>query len=106
MKKQARKPTDSVPGKFVSEMFSYDGGRRVTVYVPMDPPEAVIFAGDGQRISKWGRMLEKADVPYTMIVGAHGQTDEMQRLQEYSPGFAPERFAAHEQFFVEDVRRW
>jgi pimeloyl-ACP methyl ester carboxylesterase len=28
------------------------------------------------------------------------------RLHEYSPGFDPERFAAHETFFVEDVRRW
>ncbi len=106
MKKQARKPAGAVSGKFVTEMFSYEGGRQVTVYVPPDPPEAIIFAGDGQRISKWGRMLEKADVPSTMIVGAHGLTDEMLRLQEYSPGFAPERFAAHDQFFVEDVRRW
>jgi enterochelin esterase-like enzyme len=106
MKKQARKPAGAVSGKFVTEMFSYEGGRQVTVYVPPDPPEAIIFAGDGQRISKWGRMLEKADVPSTMIVGAHGLTDEMLRLQEYSSGFAPERFAAHDQFFVEDVRRW
>ena len=106
MKKQARKPAGAVSGKFVSEMFSYDGGRQVTVYVPPDPPKAIIFAGDGQRISKWGRMLEKADVPSTMIVGAHGLTDEMLRLQEYSSGFAPQRFAAHDQFFVEDVRRW
>jgi hypothetical protein len=106
MKKQARKPAGAVSGKFVTEMFSYEGGRQVTVYVPPDPPEAIIFAGDGQRISTWGRMLEKADVPSTMIVGAHGLTDEMLRLQEYSPGFAPERFAAHDQFFVEDVRRW
>jgi len=106
MKKQARKPAGAVSGKFVTEMFSYEGGRQVTVYVPPDPPEEIIFAGDGQRISKWGRMLEKADVPSTMIVGAHGLTDEMLRLQEYSPGFAPERFAAHDQFFVEDVRRW
>ena len=106
MKKQARKPAGAVSGKFVTEMFSYQGGRQVTVYVPLDPPEAIIFAGDGQRISKWGRMLEGADVPSTMIVGAHGLTDEMLRLQEYSPGFAPERFAAHDQFFVEDVRRW
>jgi enterochelin esterase-like enzyme len=30
----------------------------------------------------------------------------MLRLHEYSPGFEPERFAAHEKFFVEDVRRW
>lgn len=106
MKQQARKPAGAVSGKFVTEMFSYDGGRQVTVYVPPDPPEAIIFAGDGQRISKWGRMLEKADVPSTMIVGAHALTDEMQRLQEYSSGFAPERFAAHDRFFVEDVRKW
>jgi enterochelin esterase-like enzyme len=28
------------------------------------------------------------------------------RLQEYSPVFDAERFAAHEKFFVEDVRQW
>jgi hypothetical protein len=44
-------------------MFEYDSGRRVTVYIPPDPPEAIVFAGDGQGISKWGRLLEKADVP-------------------------------------------
>ncbi|MGH9821970.1 MAG: alpha/beta hydrolase-fold protein, partial [Blastocatellia bacterium] len=87
-------------------MFDYDGGRQVTVYLPPDPPEAVVFAGDGQRLSKWGRLLEKAGVPSTMIVGVQGLTDEMPRLQEYSPGFEPERFAAHEKFFVVDVRRW
>jgi predicted esterase len=30
----------------------------------------------------------------------------MPRLHEYSPVFDAERFAAHEKFFVEDVRRW
>ena len=30
----------------------------------------------------------------------------MWRLHEYSPGFDPERFAAHEKFFVEDVSAW
>ncbi len=102
----AAEPTGAVSGEFVTEMFEYDGGRQVTVYVPPDAPEAIIFAGDGQGISKWGRLLEKADVPSTMIVGVHGLTDEMPRLKEYSPGFEPERFAAHEKFFVEDVRRW
>jgi enterochelin esterase-like enzyme len=90
----------------VTETFDYDGGRQVTVYVPPEAPEAIIFAGDGQRISKWGALLEKPGVPSTMMVGVHGLTDEMQRLYEYSPGFEPERFAAHERFFVEDVRRW
>ncbi len=100
------KATGAVSGEFVTETFEYDGGRQVTVYVPPDPPEAIVFAGDGQRISKWGRLLEKADVPSTMIVGVHGLTDETLRLHEYSPGFEPVRFAAHEKFFVEDVRRW
>ena len=93
-------------GEFVTERLDYDGGRQVTVYIPPDSPEAIVFAGDGQRISKWGRLLENADVPSTLIVGVHGLTDEMLRLHEYSPGFEPERFAAHEKFFVEDVRRW
>ena len=99
-------PTGAASGEFVTETFEYDGARQVTVWVPSDQPQAIVFAGDGQRISKWGPLLEKADVPSTMMVGVHGLDDEMQRLHEYSPGFAPERFAAHEKFFVEDVRRW
>ena len=96
----------SIPGELVTERFDYDGGRQVTVYLPPSPPEAVVFAGDGQLISQWGDMLEAADVPSTMIVGAHRPADEMARLHEYSPGFDPQRFSAHEAFFVEDVRRW
>jgi enterochelin esterase-like enzyme len=76
------------------------------VYVPPRRPEAVVFAGDGQSISRWGGFLEAAGVPATMIVGVHGVVDEKLRLQEYSPVFDAERFAAHERFFVEDVRRW
>jgi enterochelin esterase-like enzyme len=98
-------PTGAVSGEFVTATFEYDGGRQVTVYVPPDPPEAIVFAGDGQVISKLGRLLEKADIPSTMIVAVHGLTDETLRLHEYSPGFEPERFAAHEKFFVEEVRR-
>jgi enterochelin esterase-like enzyme len=100
------KPTGAVAGKFVTETFEYDGGRQVTIYIPPDLPRAIVFAGDGQRISKWGRLLERADIASTMIVGVHGLTDETLRLHEYSPGFDPVRFAAHEKFFVEDVRRW
>ena len=98
----------SIAGELVTETFGYDGGRQVTVYVPPRPPEAVVFAGDGQLISRWGGDLEAADVPPTMIVGAYRTAgeDEMVRLHEYSPPFNEERFAAHEQFFVEDVRRW
>ena len=96
----------AVSGEFITETFEYDGGRQVTVYLPPDPPEAVVFAGDGQLISQWGAVLEVADIPSTMIVGVHRLADETLRLHEYSPRFDPERFAAHERFFVENVRRW
>ena len=76
------------------------------MYLPPDPPEAVVFAGDGQGISQWTGFLEVADVPSTMIVGVHGLAEEMPRLHEYSPVFDAERFEAHEDFFVQDVRRW
>ncbi len=97
---------DSIAGALVSETFDYDGGRQVTAYVPRDAPEAVVFAGDGQLISQWGVVLEAAGGPSTMIVGVHRTADETLRLHEYSPAFDPERFSAHETFFVEDVRRW
>ena len=97
---------DLTAGELVTEMFEYDGGRQVTVYVPPDAPEAVVFASDGQLISQWGGVLEAADVPTTMIVGVHRAADETLRLHEYSSGFDPERFAAHGAFFVEEVRRW
>jgi methyltransferase (TIGR00027 family) len=96
----------SVEGQLVTETFDFDGGRPVTVYVPPDPPEAVVFAGDGQLISRWAVALEAADVPTTMLVGAHRLDDETGRLHEYSLGFDRDRFGAHETFFVDYVRRW
>ena len=103
----------STAGELVTEVLTYDGGRQVTAYVPAAAPEAIVFAGDGQLITSWGEALEAADLPPTMVVGAHRVEDETLRLHEYSPGrstaafaFDPQRFAAHEKFFVEDVRRW
>ena len=99
---------DPIAGELVTETLAYDGGRQVTVYVPPEPPQAVVFAGDGQLISQWGGYLEAADLPSTMIVGAHrtDDADEMVRLAEYSPSFDEGRFEAHERFFVDDVPRW
>ena len=99
---------DPIAGELVTETFAYDGGRQVTAYVPPDPPEAVVFAGDGQLISQWGGYLEAAEVPPTMIVAAYrtDDEDEMVRIREYSPSFDEERFAAHERFFVHDIREW
>jgi enterochelin esterase-like enzyme len=96
-----------IAGELVTERLAgYDGGRQVTVYVPPAPAEAVVFAGDGQLISQWSESVEAAGVPPAMIVGVHRLSDETLRLHEYSPGFEPERFAAHEKFFVADVRGW
>ena len=97
---------DAIAGEFVTETFNYDGGRQVMVYMPPVPPEAIVFAGDGEMISRWGSVLEAADVPPTMIVGVYRAATETLRLHEYSPGFDPERFAAHERFFVEEVGAW
>jgi enterochelin esterase-like enzyme len=100
-------------GHLITEKFDYDGGRLVTAYVPPAAPEVIVFAGDGQLITPWGALLEQAHLPSTMIVAAHRLDDEILRIREYSPGestadfaFDPERFAAHEEFFVEDVRGW
>jgi enterochelin esterase-like enzyme len=98
--------TGTPSGELVTETLDYDGGRQVTVYVPPEPPEVMVFAGDGQVLSPWGADLEGTDVPSTMVVGVHRPADETLRLHEYSPGFDPERFAAHETFLVRDVRRW
>jgi enterochelin esterase-like enzyme len=94
-------------GQLVSETFDYDGGRQVTVYVPPASTESIVFAGDGGwHVSQLGAVLEAAKAPSTMIVGVHGLADDDARLHEYSPVFDAERFAAHEKFFVEDVRQW
>ena len=93
-------------GELISESCDYDGGRRVSVYVPSRPVEAIVFAGDGQAIAPWGADLDDLDVPATMVVGVHRSADETTRLHEYSPGFDPQRFAAHERFFTRGLPTW
>jgi enterochelin esterase-like enzyme len=90
----------------VTETFDYDGGRKVTACVPSAPPEAVVFAGDGELIAPWGDDIAAAGGPPVMVVGVHRAADETLRLHEYSPGFDPDRFAAHERFFAHEVRDW
>jgi enterochelin esterase-like enzyme len=94
-------------GQLVTERFTYDGGRQVTVYVPPGRPDSIVFAADGAwHVSRLSEVLEAANAPSTLIVGVHGLADDNARLQEYSPTFDAERFAAHEKFFVDDVRHW
>jgi enterochelin esterase-like enzyme len=94
-------------GELVTEALEYDGGRPVTVYVPPEPAETVVFAADGAwHVQRLSEVLERASGPSTMIVGVHGLPDDDGRLHEYVPGFDARRFAAHEKFFVDDVGRW
>jgi enterochelin esterase-like enzyme len=93
-------------GRIVDRVLPFDGGRRVSVYLPSTPPTAIVFAGDGPSVAHWGELLHTAHTPPTAVVAVDGLSDEKQRLEEYSPVFNPERFAAHEKFFVDDVPRW
>lgn len=96
-----------IAGDLVTETLPYDGGRDVTVYVPRQPPGAVVFTADGGwHTPRLSQRLEAANVPPTMIVGVHGLADDESRLKEYSPAFDEQRFAGHEKFFVKDVRSW
>lgn len=101
-----RSRADAASGEFITETFEYDGGRQATVYVPPDRPEAIVFAGDGESLSRWGADLAGTGLPATMVVGVHRHADETLRIHEYSPGFDPDRFAAHEAFLMQDVRAW
>jgi enterochelin esterase-like enzyme len=94
------------PSDLVTKSFDFDGGRLVTVYVPCGQVEAIVFAADGELVSPWGADLESTGGPAALVVGVHRHADESERLLEYSPGFDPERFARHEEFFADVVPRW
>jgi enterochelin esterase-like enzyme len=94
-------------GAIVTETFSFDGGRSVTVYVPPEPAEAVVYAADGGwHTERLARALDDSAERSTMVVGVHGLDDDRERLQEYVEALGRERFEAYERFFVDDVRLW
>jgi enterochelin esterase-like enzyme len=93
--------------RLVTKKFEYDGGRQVTAYVPPSSPELIVFASDGAwHAARLVAALEAADAAPTMVIGVHGMPDDDGRLKEYVPVVDAERFAAHERFFVHDVRSW
>ena len=93
--------------RLVAKTFAYDGGREVTAYVPPSQPEFIVFAADGGwHGARLAAALAAADLQSTMVIGVHGQPDDEGRLKEYVPTIDAERFAAHEKFFVDDVRAW
>ena len=98
----------SLGGSLVNEMFDFDGGRRVTMYVPPGPPRSVVYAADGGwHTERLARALETPpENPSTVIVGVHGLDDDDGRLHEYVESFGRERFEAFERFFVDEVNAW
>lgn len=91
----------------VTETFDFDGGREVTVCVPAEAPETIVFAADGSwHVSRLSEVIRSSGRRGTMVVGVQGMPDDDGRLKEYVAGFDRERFEAHERFFVEDVGRW
>ena len=87
--------------------------RRMHVYVPPghDPRNraGVLYATDGRVSAELIEPLVLAGrIPLMVSVGvAFGEEpDGDRRAQEYLPGFHPERFEAHRQFFVEEVPAW
>lgn len=96
----------SSKGELITETLDYNLSRKVTVYRPAAPVEAVVFAGDGELVAPWGEYAMDAGAPPTMVVGVHRLADEKLRLEEYSPNINPKRFAAHEAFFTKAVRPW
>jgi enterochelin esterase-like enzyme len=98
----------SLQGSLVNETFSFDGGRRVTVYVPPRLPGSVVYAADGGwHTERLARALEASSQERsTVVIGVHGRDDDEGRLHEFVESFGGERFEAFEQFFVEEVHAW
>lgn len=94
-------------GGMVTESFGYDGGRSVTVSVPVESADSVVFLADGGwHVSALSEALHRAGRRSTLLVGVHGLPDDDGRLNEYVLGFDTERFASHETFFVHEVGQW
>ena len=98
----------SLRGSLVNETFDFDGGRRVTMYVPPGQRGSVVFAADGGwHTERLAHALEaSAESPSTVVIGVHGLDDDDGRLHEYVESFGGERFEAFEHFVAEEVHAW
>ena len=94
---------DAIAGEFLTETSTtmVVGRFRCT---SRRSPEAIVFAGDGETVSEWGTFPEAADLPSTMVVGVHAWPTRRCGFTSILQSFNPERFAAHDKFFVGDVR--
>jgi len=93
--------------------------RDLTVYRPPghDPTQQypVVYAADGEVVGLFAPILDPqivdGSVPAVIVVGVHsassgGESGQDLREQEYLLGMNPERFEAHERFFVYEVSDW
>jgi len=94
-------------GDAITTTLDYDGGRVVTAHVPEDGIDAVVFAADGGwHGARLVDALERAGATSVAVVAVDGMPHDEGRFSEYVPGIDDGRFAAHESFFVDDVRTW
>ena len=89
--------------------------RALAVYLPPGRCEGlpVLYVADGDSVRRFAAVLEPAiaagTTPAAIVVGVHSAAsgpDLDLRGREYVPGTDPRRFAAHEQFFVNEVATW
>lgn len=94
-----------------------DDKREVSVYLPPDHDPSVtlpvLYMADGQMLQSAARyvepLIEDGTLPPLVIVGVHAagisQGEDM-RAAEYLIARGHERFAIHEQFFMDDLMAW
>lgn len=111
--------------KHVIDSVALGERRDLTVYLPPnhDPTQRlpVVYAADGDMVRGFATILDPliaaGGVPSVIVVGVHSGPhlndtaesrafSQARRDAEYMPGVNPERFEAHEQFFVYEVASW
>jgi enterochelin esterase-like enzyme len=123
----ASERAESLHGQIIKHAIDsvyLDERRDLTVYVPPghDPTQShpVVYAADGQSVDRFAAILDpqivNGSVPGVIVVGVHcpasgGAAEPYdpaldRRAQEYLLGENPDRFEAHERFFVDEVSAW
>ncbi|MDH4146216.1 MAG: alpha/beta hydrolase-fold protein [Acidimicrobiia bacterium] len=118
----SRATNDDIEGTLVTEVVesrSLGEGRKVTVYRPPghtpDERLPVVYATDGGMFAPYARRLDAAigegAVPRTVVVAAHSAGFDPTRggnvrAMEYIATFDPQRFDAHQRFFIGELSSW